>query len=76
MATSTCVKCGGHRLELANPELLGEAAKYRLVQCASCGVPVGVIDPGIEGRIEGLRRQIASIDSRLMEIAKTLADPD
>jgi hypothetical protein len=71
MAISTCVKCGGHTFELADTDLAG-ASNFRVVQCSNCGVPVGVIDPDARDQIEGLRRQIALIDGRLMEIARAL----
>ena len=74
MAQSTCGKCGGHDFELSAATLPGGAATFRLVQCASCGVPVGAIDPEARAKIESLRLQIAAIDSRLMAIAKALTD--
>jgi hypothetical protein len=74
MAISACGKCGGQQFELANAELPGAGSKFKLVQCSNCGVAIGVIDLDARDQIEGLRRQIASIDSRLMQIAKVLAD--
>lgn len=45
MATSTCIKCGHHRFELKEaPRLANTDYKYQLVQCASCGGVVGVLD--------------------------------
>jgi hypothetical protein len=73
MAISTCGKCGGQRFELADTELPGGATKFKLIQCSDCGVAIGVIDPDGRDQIEGMRRQIASIDLRLMQIAKVLA---
>jgi len=73
MAVSTCGKCGGERFELADAELPGGAARFMLVQCSDCGVAIGVFDPDGRDQVEGLRRQIASIDLRLMQIAKVLA---
>jgi hypothetical protein len=55
------------------PGLPGGAARIRLLQCSDCGGAIGVIDPDGRDQIEGLRRQIASIDLRLMQIAKMLA---
>jgi hypothetical protein len=74
MATSTCGKCGGNAFELAGAGLPDKASTFRLVQCSACGVAIGVIDPDAREQIEKLRLQIASIDSRLMQIAKALAD--
>jgi hypothetical protein len=76
MAISTCGKCGGQQFELASAEPAGAGSKCKLIQCSNCGVAIGVIDPDARGQIEGLRRQIASIDARLMQIAKVLADLD
>jgi hypothetical protein len=76
MAISTCGKCGGHQFELANAEPVGAGSTFKLVQCSSCGVVIGAIDPDARDQIEGLRRQIASIDAKLMQIAKALADLD
>ena len=73
MAVSTCGKCGGQRFELADAELPGAAARFKLLQCSDCGVAIGVIEPDGRDQIEGLRREIASIDLRLMQIAKVLA---
>jgi hypothetical protein len=73
MAISTCGKCGGQRFELADTELPGGAAKFKLIQCSDCGVAIGAVSPDGTDQIEGLRRQIASIDLRLMQIAKVLA---
>ena len=73
MAVSKCGKCGGQRFGLADAGLPGQAASCKLIQCSDCGVVIGVIDAGATDQIEGLRRQIASIDARLMQIAKVLA---
>jgi len=45
MANSTCVKCGGHNFEVCAVEPAGQRHRYNLVQCASCGTPIGVLDP-------------------------------
>lgn len=44
MATTTCGKCGGRRFEVST--ISPEKSRYKLhaVQCASCGVPIGVVD--------------------------------
>lgn len=68
MAVSTCVKCGGHGLEIAPLTPIGQQHKLTIIQCSNCGTPVGVLDP----TIESLKNQIASIDDRLTQIAKAL----
>ena len=72
MAAPTCIKCGGHTFELAFFTPVGESYKLKTVQCSSCGVPVGVLDPSAEVRIEALQNQIKAIDDRLTQIAKAL----
>jgi len=44
MATSTCVKCDGHRFEIKEAQPKGAAYKFYFVQCASCGGVVGVVN--------------------------------
>lgn len=41
---STCGKCGGHHFELSVVSPTGSKFKKYFIQCASCGVPVGVTD--------------------------------
>jgi len=41
---SKCGKCEGTRFELKENSPVGSAFKINLVQCASCGTPVGVVD--------------------------------
>lgn len=44
MATSTCVKCGGHSFEMVEQEPKNATYKFHFVQCTSCGGVVGVTD--------------------------------
>jgi hypothetical protein len=74
MAASTCAKCGGHSFELARFTPVGESHKLTIVQCAGCGTPTGVLDPGIGPQIEALKQQVAAIDERLTRIARALTD--
>jgi hypothetical protein len=74
MAVSTCIKCSGHSFELARVTPLGESHKLTMVQCASCGTPVGVLDPALRPLVEDLKVRIAAIDEGLIRIAKTLND--
>ena len=74
MAVSTCTKCSGHSFELALFTPIGESRKLMIVQCSSCGTPVGVIDPATGPQIEALKHQIAAIDERLNRIATALQE--
>jgi hypothetical protein len=74
MAVSTCVKCGGHSLELVRFTPVGESQRLTMVQCAGCGTPVGVLDSAAGSQIETLNHQVAAIDDRLTRIAKALTD--
>lgn len=71
--TSTCVKCGGHNFEVALFTPFEQSYKLQMVQCASCGTPVGVFDPSTDVRAARLSAQVASIDERLGLIARALA---
>ena len=73
MAVSTCAKCGGHSFERALLTPIGEDRKLAIVQCANCGTPIGALDSASNALIEGLQKQIASIDAGLVRIAKALS---
>jgi len=53
---------------------IGESHKLTLVQCSSCGTPVGALDPGSGPQIEALRREVAAIDEELNRIARALQE--
>jgi hypothetical protein len=72
MAVSTCIKCDGHSFELARFTPLGESHKLTMVQCASCGTPVGALDTASRAEIEALQGKVAAIDDGLTRIAKAL----
>ena len=74
MAVSTCGKCGGHSFELSLFTPLGEGRKLTLVQCSTCGVVVGTLDPSTAAHIEALKSQIAAIDQKLARIAGALQE--
>jgi transcription elongation factor Elf1 len=71
---STCIKCGGHKFEIALTQQTGSASRLSLVQCASCGTPTEVIDPDLPIRANWFERLIISIDNRLTALAKTMKD--
>jgi hypothetical protein len=72
MAVSTCIKCDGHSFELALFTPLSESNKLTMVQCATCGTPVGVMDTTSRAAIEALQARVAAIDDGLTRIAKAL----
>jgi transcription elongation factor Elf1 len=74
MAVSTCLKCAGHSFELVPFTPLGTSNKLTMVQCSSCGTPIGVLDPATAPQIDVLKNHVAAIDERLSRIAKALQD--
>ncbi len=74
MAVSTCIKCCGHSFEVVLFTPIGGSRKLSIVQCLSCGTPIGVMDPATGLEIEALKAQVAAIDDRLSRIAKALQD--
>jgi hypothetical protein len=74
MAVSTCIKCDGHSFELALFTPLGASHKLTMVQCANCGIPVGVLDAASRAAIEALQVKVAAIDDGLTRVAKALND--
>jgi hypothetical protein len=45
-----------------------------MLQCSSCGTPIGILDPATTAQIDAVKNQIAAIDDRLNRIAKALQD--
>jgi hypothetical protein len=74
MAATTCIKCSGHNFEFSSFAPIGESRKITILQCATCGTPVGLLDRITGLQIEALRDQITSIDDRLARIAKALME--
>lgn len=58
--------------ELALFTPLGEAQKFTIVQCSTCGTPIGALDPALGLQIEAPKHQVAAIDERLNRIATAL----
>lgn len=66
MAMSKCGSCGQHRFELREGEPSGSRFKFNLVQCSSCGVPVGAVEYEYIGAlIEGIEQRLTDIENRL-----------
>jgi hypothetical protein len=74
MAVSTCIKCAEHSFELVPFTPLAARHRLVMVQCSSCGTPIGILDPATAPQIDALKGQIAAIDERLNRIAKALQD--
>lgn len=88
MAVSTCSKCGGHSFRLDESVPSGANYKLMLVQCSSCGVPVGVVDyynlgallkkqeaeiENLKSAVSNLSYSIGTIDHNIANIAKSLS---
>ena len=74
MAITTCIKCSGHSFELSSFAPIGEGHKVTILQCTTCGTPVGLLDRVSGLQMELLQEQITSIDDRLTRIAKALTE--
>jgi hypothetical protein len=73
MPASTCLQCGSHSFEVVPLTPLGQNYKLTLVQCSTCGTPIGALDPGPKLAIESLKKQVAAIDDKLTRIARALS---
>jgi transcription elongation factor Elf1 len=74
MTVSTCVKCAEHSFEIVLFTPIANNRKLSIVQCSSCGTPIGVMDPATGLQIEALKAHVAAIDERLSRIAQALQD--
>jgi hypothetical protein len=74
MAISACGRCGGHGFELALFTPMGDSRKLTMVQCATCGMAVGALDPATGPQIEAVKNQVAAIDQKLTRIAEALQE--
>jgi hypothetical protein len=70
MSVSTCIKCSAHSFEIVLFAPIGDNRKLSIVQCSSCGTPIGTMDPASGLQIEALKNQVAAIDERLNRIAQ------
>ena len=74
MSVSTCIKCSAHSFEIVLFTPIGDSRKLSIVQCSSCGTPIGIMDLASGLQIEALKKQVAAIDERLTRIAQALQD--
>ena len=57
---STCVKCGGTRWEMVEPQIAKVDGKWNFIQCADCGGVVGVVDSQrISLKLTQIQRHVA-----------------
>ena len=62
----------GHSFELSSFAPIGESHKVTILQCSTCGTPVGLLDGVSRLQMKVLQDQITSIDNKLTLIAKAL----
>lgn len=84
MAKPKCFYCDGLVFELHTAEILDCAQPHCFIQCAKCGMPVGVIESKNVGRLieeDGVRaadfraavhRRLEAIESQLKGIREAL----
>ena len=82
MARSKCAACGKHAFEIQLVEPQGAQYKHYFIQCASCGVPVGVtefrnaskliedLQKHLEKGMRALAGQIDDVSRRLQRLEK------
>ena len=58
MIKSVCIACGDQNFAIALTRQTGSASRLSLVQCASCGIPIAVIDPDLPNRLNWFERLI------------------
>jgi hypothetical protein len=64
--------CGGNTFERGLVTLRGEQRAISVLQCADCGVVVGVFDGHLA--LEHLEAQVTAINAGLVRIAKALSE--
>jgi len=67
-----CAKCGNHRFELRQIEPTNGGPKQPIVQCDSCGAPVGIAS--LQDRLADIEARVANIESYLAQVARALQD--
>ncbi len=69
MATSTCAKCGGHSFDIMLSELASDRYRRNLVQCASCGTPIGVLESSnTSAQLDDLKKQVKAVATVIEEL--------
>lgn len=87
MANTKCGSCGWHQFEVKEASPNGARYRQTYIQCASCGVPIGVVgslDPGVisnenrdslrdlDSNVGQLKNSLHQIDYRLARIEQLL----
>ncbi len=77
MAISTCAHCQNQTFELQDAKISGPHFQVLLVQCASCGTPVGVMESRSfpllqeqDARLKHLEQQVSSIAASVGHIGR------
>ena len=73
MAITKCVKCGMGFFEVVENSPRGSEYKLMIVQCSSCGTPIGTMDfyavgtnlTGLIKRFAALEKSVKSIDENI-----------
>ena len=74
MAITRCGHCQATRFEIKTIEPTGSAYKLISVQCASCGVPIGVTNYFDVGSIvKGNEKILKSLETKVRNMEATLA---
>lgn len=74
MAYSKCGSCNGTSFEMVEASPRGSRFKLSFIQCASCGVVIGVMDyNNIGADLEGVKKQIKNLQAVTSNIDHNLA---
>ena len=74
MAQSTCIKCGGHRFEMVERAPSGSRFKMYFIQCAGCGVVVGVTEYlNAAAHLQKLDKQGKGLAADVEEVKRAIA---
>jgi len=71
MAITACPKCGLHAFERGFITPLREQRAVSVLQCASCGTAIGILETAAS---DDLQKQVAAIDAGLVRIVKAMQE--
>lgn len=73
MAWTACAKCANRFFELSEHEPTGSRVKINLVQCSSCGTPVGAMEYYNAGSLLKIQEKtLNDLSSRLSRVENLL----